>query len=123
MDADRVAELLALERQGWDSLCDGTGAKFYGNLMTGDGIMVLANGQALTRNDVVESLQHAPPWQSYDIADARIVALASGDAALVYRGTARREGDGTEFVGMMTSVYTRVDDDWRLAVYQQTPVP
>lgn len=123
MGADRLAELLVLEHRGWDSLCDGTGATFYGSLMTDDGVMVLANGQAMTRNEVVESLQHAPPWQGYDIADARTVALASGDAALVYRGSARRDGEETVFVGLMTSVYTRVNDIWRLAVYQQTPVP
>jgi len=118
-----VQELEALEHRGWDSLCNGTGASFYGSLMTEDGMMVLAHGQAMTRDEVVESLAQAPPWQSYEITDVRTVVLASGDDALVYRGTARREGDGCEFVALMTSVYTRVDGDWRLAVYQQTPVP
>jgi hypothetical protein len=42
-------------------------------------------------------------------------------AALVYVGTARRE-DGDPFVGAMTSVYQRVGGEWRLALYQQTPV-
>ena len=118
-----MAELLALEHRGWDSLCDGTGAGFYGSLMTEDGVMVLAHGQAMTRDEVVQSLGQAPPWQSYEITEVRTVALESGDAALVYRGTARREGDQDEFVALMTSVYTRVDGRWRLAVYQQTPVP
>ena len=27
-------ELLEIEREGWDSLCDGTGADFYGRVMT-----------------------------------------------------------------------------------------
>ena len=43
-------------------------------------------------------------------------------AALVYQGTARREGS-PDFVGMMTSLYTRTRDRWRLALYTQTVVP
>jgi hypothetical protein len=63
-------ELLDIERNGWDALCEGSGD------------------------------------------DA---------AALVYLGTARRE-DGEPFVGAMASVYQRVGGEWRLALYQQTPV-
>ncbi|WP_393916544.1 hypothetical protein [Halostreptopolyspora alba] len=37
-------EPLELEHRGWRPLCDGTGADFYGSLMTEDGVMVLAHG-------------------------------------------------------------------------------
>lgn len=30
-----LEDLLDLENQGWQSLCEGTGADFYGTLMTG----------------------------------------------------------------------------------------
>ena len=42
-------ELLDLEHAGWRSLCDGTGDRFYGSLMTDDAVMVLANGMVLDR--------------------------------------------------------------------------
>ena len=35
-------ELLDLEHQGWNSLCTGTGANFYGQIMTNDGVMLLS---------------------------------------------------------------------------------
>lgn len=35
----------------------------------------------------------------------------------------RRGWDSSAFMGAMSSVYRREGDDWRLALYQQTPLP
>jgi hypothetical protein len=118
---DTTSVLLDLERRGWDSLCSSTGARFYGELMTDDAIMVLANGAVMDRDAVIASLEHAPPWQGYDIEDVRLVDAGTETAALVYVGTGRRDGDQPAFVGVMSSVYVRQDGRWRLALYQQTP--
>ena len=119
-DDGLLHELLDLEHRGWRSLCDGTGATFYGDLMTDDGVMVLAHGVAMDRDQVVASLAEAPPWDRYEITDPRLVDIAGG-AALVYTGTGHR-GD-EPFVARMSSVYVRRDGRWRLALYQQTPAP
>lgn len=124
MDDDELREtLLEIERRGWDSLCDGTGGDFYGGLMTADAMMVLANGAVMDRKAVVESLEHAPPWRTYSIDNIRLIRTGSDSAALVYRGTAYRDADEPAFIGVMSSVYQGVDDGWRLALYQQTPIP
>lgn len=115
--------LMKLERQGWDSLCDGTGAEFYGRVMAEDGVMVLANGAAMDRAAVVDALGQAPPWRTYEISDVRVVGTGSNGVALVYRGTAYRDDPEPAFVGMMSSVYVWAGDAWRLALYQQTPMP
>ncbi|GHG44379.1 hypothetical protein GCM10011331_02800 [Flavimobilis marinus] len=112
--------LLDVEKQGWDALCAGTGADFYGERMTADGVMVLAHGHAMGRDDVVASLAEAPAWESYEITEPRAVSVGIDAVALVYRARATR-GE-TTFEGLMTSVYTRVDGDLRLALYTQTPV-
>jgi hypothetical protein len=111
-----------LERAGWDALCDGTGSEFYGDLMTTDGAMVLANGAVLTRPEVVDSLDGAPTWDGYELRDLRLVTTGRDGAALVYRARARRDGT-PGFVAAMSSVYVRVDGRWRLALYTQTPEP
>lgn len=116
-------ELLELEHRGWRSLCDSTGSEFYGGLMTADGVMVLGHGQIFDRQDVIESLSHAPPWRTYKIDHERLIPLGEDAAALVYRGTAYREGADPAFVGLMTSVYVRQAEGWALASYQQTPIP
>lgn len=118
-----IEELLDLEHRGWRSLCDGTGADFYGSVMTDDGVMVLAHGQVLNREAVVASLADAPPWRTYEIVDERLVPLGERGAILVYTGRAYRDGEQPAFVALMSSVYTRAGDVWKLALYQQTPVP
>lgn len=110
-----------IERAGWDALCDGRGAEFYGRLMTADGLMVLAHGQVLDRDEAVAALGEAPPWWSYTISDLRQVDQGPDATALVYRGEAHRPG--TTLAAWMTSCYVRREGDWRLAVYQQTPIP
>lgn len=113
-------ELLELERAGWESLCQSTGDEFYGNAMTDDALMVLANGMVMDRDMVVKSLADAPAWAGYEIEDPRLITVSDDAHALVYTGTGRRDG-GDDFVGIMTSVYVRRGGVWRLAFYQQTP--
>lgn len=98
-------------------------ADFYGQIMTSDGIMVLAHGQILDRQAVIDSLNDAPPWRTYDITDARPLALSDDHAILVYTGRTYRAEDEPSFIALMSDVYTRCDGAWRLALYQQTPVP
>lgn len=123
LDSDLRATLVDVERLGWDSLCDSTGADFYGKIMTEDAVMVLANGAVMDRSAVVDALRQAPPWRRYDISDARLIEAGPDSVVLVYVGSAYRGGDDPDFVGAMSSVYVRRGDDWRLALYQQTPMP
>lgn len=116
-------ELLTLEHQGWESLCRGVGADFYGRIMTPDAVMVLAHGHVLDREAVIASLNGAPAWQSYEISEERLVEIGGDSAVLVYTGRASRGDDGSQFHALMSSVYTRRDGQYRLALYQQTPIP
>ena len=111
--------LLELERAGWDALCESRGGAFYGELMSDDGLMILVNGFVLDRNAVVESLDGAPAWDSYELSDERVGPLGPDAAALVYRAVAQRDGEAP-FEAIMTSVYHLVGGELRLAVYQQT---
>ena len=122
MDFD-VAELLRLETAGWESLCDGSGGEFYGSVMADDGVMVLADGSVLDRAGVVASLADAPAWSAYEITDERLVEIGTDVVAFVYRARAFRASGGPPFDAVMSSVYERSDGHWRLALYQQTPVP
>lgn len=122
MDSSTLTELLAIEHDGWRSLCDGTGDRFYADLMTEDGVMVLAHGQTMDRSEVAVSLAQAPPWHTYAITQERLIPLGSDAAVLLYSATATR-GDEPPFTALMTSVYVRRGAGWALACYQQTPVP
>lgn len=117
-----LKELIDLESAGWDALCDGTGADFFGGLMTDDGLMVLANGTVMNRHDVVAALKESPAWASYSIDEPSVIRAGDDSAALVYVGTGFRDGEAP-FVAVMTSVYARHGGEWRLAVFQQTTRP
>jgi hypothetical protein len=117
-----LKELLTLEHAGWSALCKGTGGAFYRNLMTPDGVMVVADGSVMTRDEVALALGSSPSWQSYEIDVPRTVRMGTDAQALIYRGTGRRDGE-PPFVAMMTSVYVRSGDEWKLALFQQTPIP
>jgi hypothetical protein len=122
-DDDVLDEVLELERAGWNSLCDGTGSSYYAGVMTPEAVMVLANGMVMDRDTVVASLSQSPPWRTYELADSRLIRPSADTAILVYIGTGYREGAEPAFVGAMSSVYTRTDAGWKLALYQQTRVP
>ena len=121
MEDHLLRELLRLEHRGWQALCDGNGAEFYGAIMTDDAVMILAHGQALDRDAVVASLEHAPPWDSYAISAPTVRTLETDVALLRYTGTGRRSAE-PDFTALMASVYVRVGSTWRLAHYQQTPM-
>lgn len=117
-----IEEMLQLEHRGWESLCEGTGAGFYGQLMTDDAVMVLAHGLVLDRPAVIASLDDAPTWDRYEITDERLIDLGDDTATLVYMGRASR-ADEPPFHAVMSSAYVRRDGQWRLTLYQQTVVP
>src|SRR5699024_887153 len=108
MGALTTQDLAAIERRGWDALCDQSGGSFYGSLMTDDALMVLVNGAVLSRAEVVASFDHGPAWDSYELADIRRVDLGPQAAGLVYRATARR-GEEPPFEAAMSSTYVLVD--------------
>ncbi|GFZ93034.1 nuclear transport factor 2 family protein [Nesterenkonia alkaliphila] len=118
-----IEELLELEHQGWQSLCSSTGADFYGQIMTEDGVMILAHGFVFSREQVIASLNDAPPWDRYEISEQRLIPLDASCAVLVYQGRAWRGESEPEFRALMSSVYVRHENTWRLACYQQTPIP
>lgn len=120
MSMPTLEEMLAAEHAGWAALCSSRGAAYYGGLMTPDAVMVVADGTVLDRPTIAATLDDAPPWDRYEITDARVVGLGDDGAALVYRASSVR-GDAAPFTALMTSVYRWVDGALRLALYQQTP--
>lgn len=116
-------DLLDVEHRGWQSLCESSGADFYGTLMLDDGVMILAHGYVFDRQQVIDSLNDAPAWSHYEITEPHLIELTDECAVLAYRGTAWRHGEDPEFRALMSSVYVRREGTWRLASYQQTPVP
>ena len=121
MDALSLDALVTLENDGWKSLLTSRGGTFYGELMTPDAVMILVNGMILDRDTIAGSLNEAPAWDTYAIADPRLIALGTDAATLVYHSSSERAGEDA-FEATMSSTYRLVDGKARLAVYQQTTI-
>lgn len=117
-----LENLRSLEDDGWQSLMDGHGGDFYGELMTADAVMVLVDGTVVDRAVIRDSLNDSPAWDGVVITDERVVPVGDAAAALLYRARAHR-GEEPPFDALMSSVYVRAGGRVRLALYQQTLLP
>ena len=113
--------LAGLERQGWDALSsDGDAARaFYDRILDDQPVMVLPGGMRLDDRATIVASMSGQPWSRYALEDVRSSNLTPDVGVVVYGVVAER--DGQEYSALMTSLYVRRPDGWRLAFHQQTP--
>lgn len=110
-----------LEREGWEALASGGDAAraFYERVLDDDAVMLFPGGMRLDDRAAIVKSMGGPPWSRHELEDVR-VATPSGDVAVVtYGAVAEREGQA--YSALMSSVYVRREDGWRLVLHQQTP--
>ncbi len=118
----REHSVLELEREGWEALSTSADAaeRFYRHVLDDDVLVVLPGGLVIDdRERVVESMRQANPWDTYELRDQRVVAVADSFTLLTYRATAQRDAEA--YRALITSGYVHRDDAWRLAYHQHTP--
>ena len=115
-------ELADLEEQGWQALSS-TGAAaagFYRHFLDEPATMLLPGGLPLDdRVTIIESMS-AQRWSSYQLHGLRVLEPAPDMGIVVYEATARRD-DAPAYSALMSSLYVRRADGWKLAMHQQTP--
>lgn len=115
---DDVREaLLALERRFWME-----GAAFYEeHLIEGAQLVFAPPVGILDRRAAIAALAGAPRWVTVRFDGVQVVRIAADACALIYRASARRDGDDAPYEALASSVYVRRGGGWRLALHQQTP--
>jgi hypothetical protein len=119
---DTADDLTSLETEGWEALSsDSAAAKaFYDRILDDEPIMLLPGGLVLdTRAHVLASMSGAP-WSSFELEDLEARIVHDDVGIVTYRAIAERRGRG-EYVALMSSVYVRRPDGWKLVLHQQTP--
>jgi uncharacterized protein (TIGR02246 family) len=114
-----TSEIEELEREGWEALSGSDGAAFYDDLMTDDGVMVFP-GIVMNKPRTLEAIAGAAPWQTFELADVRVIQPTPDTGMVVYSATAQRAGEA-QYRAEMTSLYARRDGRWRLVLHQQSP--
>ena len=112
-------ELFELERRGWDALSAPGAAAFFADLMTDDAVMVFP-GTVMTKRESLAAMTSARPWASYRLLDLRVLRVGTGGRLVLYRAVAKRAA-GVEYDALMTSIYIRRSDGWKMVFHQQTP--
>jgi Domain of unknown function (DUF4440) len=114
-------ELAALEREGWDALStDGETARtFYDRVLDEQVVMLLPGGMALDDRDTILESMSGQPWSSYTLEQVRSFRPKPDVGVVTYGVVARR--DDQEYSALMSSLYVRREDGWKLVFHQQTP--
>ena len=115
--------LIELERRGWQALSTSAAAAlaFYDEILDEEVVMLLPGGLMLDERRAILDSMAGPPWSSYELRDARAWHPTADTGIVVYGVTAVR-GGGSPYEAVMSSVYVRRGDRWRLAFHQQTPL-
>jgi hypothetical protein len=100
-------------------LADGPGEPYRRHLI--DEAVVVVPGAVLDRESCAAAMDESPGWDERDIGDVRFTKLTADSLTLTYRWRSRRAEQG--YRAIMSSVYVRRDDTWKLALHQQTPEP
>jgi hypothetical protein len=113
-------ELLQLEHDAWNALStNGAAAHFYERVLADEVLMLLPGDMVIDdRQAVIESMNGAP-WDSFQLADERVLQLTDDAAVVSYRASATRQG--TDYTALFNSTYVRRNGEWKLALHQQTP--
>lgn len=117
---DRV--LVSLEEQGWEALSSTAerAARFYGEVLDRDVVMLLPGGMVLDDRSAIVKSMSGRPWSSYRMHDVRVLWLTDDTAVVAYGVDAERAGS-PPYSALMSSTYVRREDGWKLAFHQQTP--
>jgi hypothetical protein len=115
------SQAIALEEQGWEALSAGGDAAraFYESVLDRTVVMLLPGGLALDDRAFIVDAMAGQPWSSYELDDLRSFQPTE-DTAVVTYGVLARRGE-QEYSALMSSVYARRGEDWRLTFHQQTP--
>jgi hypothetical protein len=83
-----------------------------------------ASGQIWTRQQVIDGLARDRTTHAegeHDGSEFRVHWLAEGVALVTYRGTLRMPSLGTERRYLRSSIWKRIDGQWRMVFHQGTP--
>jgi len=114
-------DVIAIEEEGWQALSSSgeTARAFYDRVLDHTVVMLLPGGLVLDERAAIVDSMSGQPWSAYELADVRSFKPTEDTAVVTYAVLAQR--DGHEYSALMSSVYVRRDDGWKLTFHQQTP--
>lgn len=91
----------------------------YRDICRADALFIMP-GMVASLEESIAGLEQSPPWDSFELTDARLRELGEQAAVILYRFTGRRAE--MTYSADMASTYEHTGGRWQLVVHQQTPV-
>jgi hypothetical protein len=111
-----LEDLVELERGFWNATGD---PEYYREHMADEGLAVFSIG-VMGKDAAIASTSNAgmSEWTDIEISEPRLLELTPESAALVYQGSAKR--DGEPYSANSASVYVKRNGRWQMALHQQS---
>lgn len=115
-------DLINLEERGWQALSTGGEAAtdFYRQVLDRDVTMLFPGGMVLTDRDTILESMGGQPWATFRFDDPRVSRPTDDTGLVTYGVVAHREG-APEYSALISSMYVRRDNGWKLTFHQHTP--
>ncbi len=116
-------ELIELEEEGWRALSagDGAAARFYGQVLDDNPVMVLPGGAVLDDRELIIRSMSGKPWSSYRLDEGIVARMVTAESGIVVYGVTAIRAGSPPYSALMSSVYVRRPAGWKLVLHQQTP--
>ena len=85
-----------------------------------DDALVIVPGHVLDRSSTIDAMEASPGWDEYSIDGSRLLEVDEQAAVISYTFKGRRGDD--RYAAILTSLYAKRGEDWRLVLHQQTPL-
>jgi Domain of unknown function (DUF4440) len=115
-------ELVELEERGWRALADGpqAAAAFYEQTLDDQVVMLFPGGIRMADRAAIIASMGGPPWAGYELEDPQVLRPTPDTGLVTYGVVAHREGS-PPCSALISTLYVRRGDGWKLASHQQTP--
>ena len=115
-------EISAFEHNGWKALSTDRliARAYYEKLLDDAVVMMLPGGIEMRSAKAVLDSFSERPWDWFKIDDENVINLDTGIRLMTYRVSAQRQGEEI-YRALVSSIYHRKNDDWKLVFHQQTP--
>ncbi|RCW45227.1 uncharacterized protein DUF4440 [Halopolyspora algeriensis] len=119
---DSIEDLSALEERGWRALSTSGEAAtdFYRHVLDREPVMLFPGGMVLTDRDAILESMGGQPWTTFRFDGLRVSRPTDDTGLVTYGAVAHREGS-PEYSALVSSMYVRRHDGWKLAFHQHTP--
>ena len=114
------SELLSLKDQALEATKNAD-ANFYENYLDDSAIAIVPFGVFDKKAIVQQMGSPNSQFRSSRIDDTKAIVLTPGSGIVTYKATYTREDQST-FEVFVTTVYAKVNGEWKGVFYQQTPI-